>query len=56
MNAYDKGRSAFNNAVKLFQNPYKKNTEEWVDWIDGWEDAANDEDCKQYRDFDDDSF
>ncbi len=47
VDAYEEGRAAFQNGVKLEKNPYSENTEQRKRWEEGWEEAMMEADLKR---------
>lgn len=41
--AYGEGHEAYHDGHTLRDNPYKRHTEEWIEWKNGWNDEKSDD-------------
>lgn len=41
-NAWDRGYDAFRDGINKHDNPYTKGTNDYADWLDGWNARARD--------------
>lgn len=41
--AYSKGHDAYYNGYRLKDNPYKRYTDQWEQWRQGWNDEKQDD-------------